>query len=319
MKRKLAGSRARLLWQRYGAQENTAFTLIELLVVIAVIAILAALLLPAFNRAKSAADSAVCKSNLRQIGLAISAYAADTGTYPSLFVPWMTAIKPQIGVPWPENNYTNFDGDNLPHTYLGPRQSVYVCPSYNRMQGVFLGVPDPDRPYLAYSVSEWMGSYGYNYQGTHTFQPGTVTVHALGLGGGSTVSGPTFFKPLRESGVLKPSDTIEVGDAPLWPLPADAGASDYQEPPRGSSDLSAGFAYNWVQYGVFIGGGNGGVVIDHQPNWRDPSLKQMALRHNGRWIITFCDGHVETLKVSQLFAIENAAVAQRWNCDNRAP
>src|SRR5262245_14453139 len=58
------------------------FTLIELLVVIAVIAILAALLLPALNRGKIAADSAVCKSNLRQLTLAMTMYAQQTGTYP---------------------------------------------------------------------------------------------------------------------------------------------------------------------------------------------------------------------------------------------
>lgn len=70
----------RTLWHD---RKRGAFTLVELLVVVAIIAVLAALLLPALTRGKSRAQRVECISDLNQLGTAFQMFAHDhQGRYP---------------------------------------------------------------------------------------------------------------------------------------------------------------------------------------------------------------------------------------------
>jgi prepilin-type N-terminal cleavage/methylation domain-containing protein/prepilin-type processing-associated H-X9-DG protein len=86
-------------------QSSIAFTLIELLVVVAIIAVLAAMLLPALNHARDAAKTMHCINNLKHITIAAFLYASDNNDWlpdtcpdPPGYVTWMEALSVYLKV-----------------------------------------------------------------------------------------------------------------------------------------------------------------------------------------------------------------------------
>src|SRR5262245_35062602 len=107
-------------------KNRAAFTLIELLVVIAIIAILASLLLPAVASAKGVAQKAGCRSNLRQIGLALAMYTAESNNE------------------FPFYQLTDLNRnwfDDLTNTVGSWEGKAFKCPSYNGVTESFDDYP----------------------------------------------------------------------------------------------------------------------------------------------------------------------------------
>ena len=280
MKRKLATVGARAC-----CQKRRAFSLIELLIVIAIIAILAAMLLPALSSAKAHANSAACKNHLHQIGLALQMYVTDGDKYPPFqqwsppMIRWPTAeLDPGYKTSWwfqlLEPYYTRGWWTN----------TSYHCPGYkfavNNRTGQE-GVPSLE----GFPV----GSYGYNWIGASSRFGNHGIYGGYGLGG--LANGPWDLDVPRsavpQSRVLAPAEMFAIADSrlPFW--------MSGPEAPMGAPMIDVGF--------------NTLALPLHMLS--DPP------RHGRNDNVLCCNGHVDSMPPHLLFNPTNSAV--RWNSDHQ--
>ncbi len=130
----------------HGGPTEKKFTLIELLIVIAIIAILASILLPALERARSKARGLSCGNAMKTLGLAATQYAADFDDY------WVPYNNPGIRK-WFANEtfhrYANFPRNKDPQFVLrsalcpepfAEKVDSAIDPRYARLENVY-GIP----------------------------------------------------------------------------------------------------------------------------------------------------------------------------------
>ena len=148
------------------AGNRPGFTLIELVVVVAILALLAAILVPALRKGLDLAREGACKSNLRNWGIAFLAYAAehkgylphpdghergvmgtDNGEYG-----WMDMLPPYLDDrPWSEYP----DGHK-------PTGGVWQCPGARLIPGAHYSYAPAGQGYFSYAMNSYL-SHDFNF------------------------------------------------------------------------------------------------------------------------------------------------------------
>jgi len=181
------------------SSNNRAFTLIELLVVVAIIALLAAILFPVFQRARENARRTSCANNLKQLSVAMIQYTQDNDeTFdPGTTYEWATEAGAPAGTlsgggAWVRLAGMGWAGILYPYV---KNDDVYICPDDGTIQraGVQYNVS------YAYNTNIALTSQSLRYQPAYLSQftsPSMTVLFFEAYQGGTT---PNNYPPDSET------------------------------------------------------------------------------------------------------------------------
>ena len=190
---------------------HKAFTVIELLVVVAIIALLMSILLPSLRGARESARSAVCASNLHQMGLALHTYTSDNDQF---FPGAVYDMGDDRAAVWPARlrKYANNSTELFWCVSDTPEAQWHKKYGARTRRFEALGYEPGEIPIKDHAPTLDMFSYGYNGWGAVLVTHQSPRPFGLGAQVNTDTINQDTYTETQERDVARPAEMIAIVD-----------------------------------------------------------------------------------------------------------